>query len=177
MAKIGIFFGTESGRTKLVARYIAKSLGDAASAPVDIGHATLADFLAHDALILGSPTHGGGQLPERSTSACPPSWQTFLAQLAGADLSGKVAAIYGVGDQKKYPGAFVDAIAVIQDTLLARGARVVGRWPTSGYDFSASQAVDDGHFLGLALDQENQPGLTGQRVESWLALLRPALLP
>ena len=62
-------------------------------------------------------------------------------------------------------------------TLLARGARVVGRWPTSGYDFSASQAVDDGHFLGLALDQENQPGLTGQRVESWLALVRPALLP
>ena len=60
MTKIGIFFGTESGRTHLVAKYIAKSLGDAASTPIDIGRATLADFLAYDALILGSPTHGGG---------------------------------------------------------------------------------------------------------------------
>jgi len=177
MAKIGIFFGSESGRTHLVAKYIAKSLGDAASAPIDIGQATLADFLAYDALILGSPTHGGGQLPARSVAACPPSWQAFLPRLAGADLSGKVAAIYGVGDQKQYPGAFVDSIAVIQDALLAGGAQVVGRWPTTGYDFTASRSVDGTHFLGLALDQSNQPGLTGQRVESWLAQVRPALLP
>jgi flavodoxin I len=177
MTRIGIFFGTESGRTQMVARYIAKSLGDAAGPPIDIGRATLADFLSYDALILGSPTHGGGQLPGRSLAACPPSWQAFLPQLAGADLSGKVAAIYGVGDQKQYPGAFVDAIAVIQDALLTGGARIVGRWPTSGYDFTASRAVAGRHFLGLALDQINQPGLTGQRVESWLAQVRPALLP
>ena len=177
MAKIGIFFGTESGRTQLVARYIAKSLGDAAAAPVDIGGASLADFLAYDALILGSPTHGGGHLSGLAAGMCPPSWQRFLPQIASADLSGKVAAIFGVGDQRQYPGAFVDAIAVIQDALLAAGARVVGKWPTSGYDFTASQAVDGSHFHGLALDQINQPGLTGQRVESWLAQIRPQLQP
>lgn len=177
MARIGIFYGTETGRTQLVARYIAKTLGDAAAAPSDIGQATLASFLAYDALILGSPTHGGGQLPAPGVGACPRSWQAFLPQLEGADLSGKVAAIFGVGDQKTYPGAFVDSMAVIQDALLARGARIVGRWPTSGYEFSASKSVDGKHFLGLALDQSNQPGLTGQRVQSWLAQIRPALLP
>lgn len=176
MAKIGIFYGTESGRTRLVAKYIAKSLGDAAAAPVDIGDTTLAGFLAYDALILGSPTHGGGKQAGLSSGMCPASWQRFLPQLASADLSGKVAAIYGVGDQRQYPGAFVDAIAVIQDALLTAGARVIGRWPTTGYDFTASQAVNGSHFQGLALDQINQPGLTGQRVESWLAQVRPQLL-
>ncbi|WP_291992427.1 flavodoxin [Candidatus Accumulibacter sp. ACC003] len=177
MAKIGIFFSSETGRTQLVAQYIAKSLGGAAASPVNIENATLSDFLAHDALILGSPTHGSGQPHGPAFGLCPPTWQAFLAQLAGADLSGKVVAIYGVGDQKKYPGAFVNAIAVIQDALLAGGARVVGRWPTTGYDFTASQAVDGGQFVGLALDQTNQPGLTGQRVESWLAQVRSELLP
>lgn len=177
MAKIGIFFSSETGRTQLVAQYIAKSLGGAAALPVNIENATLSDFLAHDALILGSPTHGSGQPHGPAFGLCPPTWQAFLGQLAGADLSGKVVAIYGVGDQKKYPGAFVNAIAVIQDALLAGGARVVGRWPTTGYDFTASQAVDGEQFVGLALDQTNQPGLTGQRVESWLAQVRSELLP
>ena len=52
MAKIGIFFGTDTGRTRLIAKQIAKKLGDSADAPVNIGRTTLDDFLAYDALIL-----------------------------------------------------------------------------------------------------------------------------
>jgi len=48
MAKIGIFFGTR--RTRLITKQIAKKLGDAADAPVNIGRTTLADFLAYKAL-------------------------------------------------------------------------------------------------------------------------------
>ncbi len=177
MAKIGIFFGTDTGRTRLIAKQIAKKLGDAADAPVNIGRTTLADFLAYDALILGSPTLGDGELPGQSVGLSQPSWEEFLPELAGADLSGKVAAIFGLGDQKKYPDEFVDAIGIIHDALLAAGARVVGRWPIAGYEFAASQAVDGDDFLGLALDQINQPVLTEQRIDSWLAQIRPALLP
>ena len=88
-----------------------------------------------------------------------------------------MAAIFGLGDQKKYPDEFVDAIGIIHDALVAAGARVVGRWPIDGYEFAASQAVDGDDFLGLALDQINQPVLTEQRIDSWLAQIRPALLP
>ena len=177
MARIGIFFGTDTGRTRLIAKQIAKKLGDEADAPVNIGRTTLADFLAYDALILGSPTLGDGELPGLSTGLNQPSWEEFLPQLAGVDLSGKIAAVYGLGDQKKYPDEFVDAIGIIHDVLVAGGARVVGRWPTSGYEFNASQAVDGDDFLGLALDQINQPVLTEERVNTWLAQIRPALLP
>lgn len=177
MAKIGIFFGTDTGRTRLIAKQIAKKLGDAADAPVNIGRTTLADFLAYDALILGSPTLGDGELPGLSVGLSQPSWEEFLPELAGADLSGKVAAIFGLGDQKKYPDEFVDAIGIIHDTLVAAGARVVGRWPIAGYEFAASQAVDGDDFLGLALDQINQPVLTEQRIDTWLAQISPELLP
>lgn len=177
MAKIGIFFGTDTGRTRLIAKQIAKKLGDAADAPVNIGRTTLADFLAYDALILGSPTLGDGELPGQSVGLSQPSWEEFLPELAGADLSGKVAAIFGLGDQKKYPDEFVDAIGIIHDALVAAGARVVGRWPIAGYEFAASQAVDGDDFLGLAIDQINQPVFTEQRIDTWLAQIQPELLP
>jgi flavodoxin I len=176
MANIGIFFGTDTGRTRLLAKQIAKKLGDAAAAPVNVGRTTLADFLAYESLILGSPTLGDGELPGLSTGLSQPSWEEFLPQLAGADLSGKVIAIYGLGDQKKYPDEFVDAIGIIHDVAVAAGARVVGRWPTAGYEFKASLAVDGEHFFGLAIDQINQPVLTEERVNSWLAQITPELL-
>lgn len=177
MPRIGIFFGTDTGRTRLIAKQIAKKLGEDAAAPVNIGRATLAEFLAYDAFILGSPTLGDGELPGLSTGLSQPSWEEFLPLLADADLSGKVAAIYGLGDQKKYPDEFVDAIGLIHDALVAAGARVVGRWPAAGYEFAGSLALDGENFLGLALDQINQPVFTEQRLETWLAQIRPELMP
>ena len=177
MSRIGIFFGTDTGRTRLIAKQIARKMGDAAAAPMNIGRATLADFLAYDALIVGSPTLGDGMLPGESTGLSQASWEEFVPQLATADLSGKTIAIFGLGDQKKYPDEFVDAIGLLHNAFVTRGARVVGRWPTAGYDFKASQAVDGDDFLGLALDQHHQPALTEERIDRWLAQITPELLP
>ncbi len=177
MGAIGIFFGTDTGRTRLVAKQIARKLGEAAAAPANIGRTSLADFLAHDALILGSPTLGDGELPGQSTGLAQPSWEEFLPQLAGADLSGKTVAIFGLGDQKKYPDEFVDAIGLLHDAVVARGARVVGRWPAAGYEFNASLALDGDHFLGLALDQHHQPALTEGRLDAWLAQIKGEMTP
>ena len=176
MDKIGIFFGTDTGRTRLVAKQIAKKLGDTAAAPVNIGRTTLADFLAYDHLIVGSPTLGDGMLPGESCGLSQPSWEEFVPQLAAADLTGKSIAIFGLGDQKKYAHEFVDAIGILHDAFVARGARVVGRWPTAGYDFEASLAVDGDEFLGLALDQHHQPVLTEARIDTWLAQIKTEFL-
>jgi flavodoxin I len=180
MAKIGIFFGTDTGRTRLIAKQMAKKLGaqlpGLVEAPVNIGRTTLADFLAYDTLILGSSTLGDGELPGLSTGLSQPSWEEFLPQLAAADLSGKTVAVYGLGDQKKYPNEFVDAIGIIHDVLVARGARAIGYWPTTGYEFDHSLAVDGDHFLGLALDQINQPILSEARIDAWLDQIKTELL-
>jgi flavodoxin I len=176
MAQIGIFFGTDTGRTRLVAKQIAKKLGEAAAPPVNIGRTTVDQFLAHDALIVGSPTLGDGELPGEATGLSQPSWAEFLPQLAGADLAGKTIAIFGLGDQKKYEHEFVDAIGILHDAFVAGGARVVGRWPTAGYEFAGSLAVDGDDFLGLALDQHHQAALSEGRIDAWLAQITPELL-
>jgi len=175
MANIGIFFGTDTGRTRRIAKSIAKKLGDAAAAPVNVNKATADEFLAYDALIIGTPTLGDGELPGLDCGAQAASWAEFLPQLDGADMSGKVVAIFGLGDQEKYGNEFCDAMADLYDCVTTCGANVIGTWPTAGYRFKSSQAVIDGSFVGLALDHDNQPTLTEERVDAWLAEITPAL--
>ena len=51
MTSIGIFFGTDTGRTRLIAKQIAKKLGDVAAAPDNIGRATLEEIQAEGCLV------------------------------------------------------------------------------------------------------------------------------
>ena len=85
-------------------------------------------------------------------------------------------ALFGLGDQKKYPDEFVDAIGILHDTLADLGAHMIGRWPTEGYEFSASRAVDGNEFLGLALDQHHQAMQTESRIDAWLGQIKADLL-
>lgn len=171
-AGIAIYFGTDTGRTRRIAKLIAQKLGDAALAPANIGRTTVDDFLAHERLILGTPTYGEGTLPGLSTGMTQESWEEFLPRLQGCDMRGKTVALFGLGDQDKYAGEFVDAMLLIHDAVTDCGARVVGAWPAQGYSFRASQALVGDHFVGLALDQVNQAALSEARVEAWLAQVR-----
>lgn len=174
MARTGIFFGTDTGRTRKIAKQIARKLGDLVDDPVNVNKAQPEDLLKYDALILGTPTYGEGALPGLEFGS-QESWHEFLPKLEGLDFTGKTIALFGLGEQEKYPDVFVDAMGTLHDALLARGATFIGAWPTEGYKFNASTAVDDDQFVGLALDLINQGGLTDERVEGWLARIVPLL--
>ncbi len=176
MGKIGIFFGSDTGNTRRVAKSIAKKLGDDADAPVNVNKASVDDLLKYDALILGTPTLGDGELPGLTSGGSAESWEEFLPKLKGVDLSGKVVALFGLGDQEGYGHEFVDALIFIYDVLIENGATVVGAWPTDGYSFEASKAVVDGDFVGLVIDHDNQSDQTDERVDAWLEIVKPELL-
>ncbi|MDZ4254295.1 MAG: flavodoxin [Sulfuritalea sp.] len=175
MEKIGIYFGTDTGRTRRIAKLIAQKLNGEkvarAAAPLNINRATLDDFLAHELLILGAPTYGDGELPGLATGLAQESWAEFLPRLEGLDMRHQTVALFGLGEQEKYGHEFVDALILLYDAVLACGARVIGAWPTEGYAFTASQAVIDGRFVGLALDPVSQPALSEARVDAWLRQL------
>lgn len=176
MNKIGIFFGTDTGTTRLMAKKMAKKLGESAAKPVNVNRIGVDDLLAYDALILGTPTYGIQQLPGKSTNIKDGSWEEFIEQLAGVDLSGKVVALYGLGNQEKYADRFADSLFYLYECMLRSGATVVGDWSIEGYTFECSRAVVDGRFVGLVIDQNNQALMTEQRLEDWLAQIKPALL-
>jgi flavodoxin I len=176
MGKIGIFFGSDTGNTRRVAKSIHKKLGDDADAPVNVNKATVDDLLKYDALILGTPTLGEGELPGLTSGAGAESWEEFLPKLKGVDLSGKLVALFGLGDQEGYGHEFVDALIFIYDQVIECGATVIGSWPTDGYSFEASKAVVEGDFVGLVLDNDNQKDQTEERIDEWLEIVKPELL-
>lgn len=177
MSKIGIFFGTDSGTTRLIAKKIAKKLGaSACDKPLNVNRIEPADMLQYEALILGTPTYGEGRVPGISSGVKNGSWEEFLPRLEEEDLSAKRIALYGLGDQEKYPGRFVNGLFELYTRLKNRGADVVGAWPVEDYRFEHSKAVVDGRFVGLVLDQSTQPLLTETRIDTWLESVKPILL-
>jgi len=168
MAKVGIFFGTDTGNTRKVAKNIAKQLGEVAGKPDNIKNVSVDDLLAYDVLILGSPTYGDGELPGLTAGTSTESWEEFLPNLSGADFSGKTIALYGLGDQAGYPANFVDAIGMLYDAFADCGAQFIGFTSTEGYEFDRSKAVLDDQFVGLVLDEDNQKELTEGRLADWL---------
>jgi flavodoxin I len=172
MARIGIFFGSNTGNTRKVAKLIRRRLDDDTVAdPLNVNKATAELIASYDYLILGTPTLGEGQLPGLDADCQNESWAEFLPRHAELDLSGKTVALFGLGDQEKYPDKFADALGELYAFVKSRGAKVVGAWPTDGYDFVASKAESDGQFVGLVQDLDNQKMLMEDRLDTWLRLI------
>ena len=176
MDKIGVFFGTDTGTTRLIGKKLAKKLGEVASKPINVNRIEAADFLQYESLILGTPSYGEGQLPSISLGVKNGSWEEFLPKLEGVDMSGKRIALYGLGNQEKYSERFADSLYCLYEFFKKLGADIVGAWPTNGYEFEHSKSIIDDKFVGLVLDQHNQALLSEDRMDTWLAQVSPALL-
>ena len=160
MALVGIFFGSDTGNTENVANLIQKELGKDVCDVRDIAKSSKEDIEQYSFLLFGIPTWYYGE------AQC--DWDDFFPELEALSFEDKLVAIFGCGDQEDYAEYFLDAMGMIRDIVEARGATIVGHWPTDGYDFEASKGlVDDHHFVGLGIDEDGQPELTEQRVKQW----------
>ena len=160
---IGLFYGSTGGATARAAALIQSDFRERYAVEaelLDVAEYYLDEMLGFDRLICGIPTWNVGQLQQ--------DWEAVFDELDELDLSGKTAAVFGLGDQFGYPSTFGDAVFFVADKLEARGARLIGGWPTEGYSFDSSWAVRDGRFLGLMLDDDNQPELTPPRLARWI---------
>lgn len=101
-------------------------------------------------------------------------WYDGVDVLKGADLSGKTVALFGCGDAESYPDTFCGAMAEIYNAVKDQ-ANVIGAVPTDGYTFDDSEAVVDGQFVGLALDDVNEDDQTEGRIDAWLETIKPQL--
>tara|TARA_R110001583_G_scaffold185046_2_gene344938 strand:- start:22407 stop:22961 length:555 start_codon:yes stop_codon:yes gene_type:complete len=177
MNRIGLFFGTETGTTRLIAKKIHKKLGDdIAAKPLNVNRIALADMLQYDALILGTPSYGIGEIPGRSAGCLEPNWEEFLAQFESADFSGKRVALFGLGAQERYSDRFASSLLRLYEVFKGFGAEIVGSWPTDGYTFDHSAAIVDGRFVGLVIDARTQGMHTDERIDIWLETVKPLLL-
>lgn len=162
--KIGLFYGTQTGNTQTVAESIQKILGSSIVDIHDISETDTKDFAPYKCLIIGCPTWNIGELQA--------DWDGIYSELDDVDFSGKKVAYFGIGDQVGYADNFQDAIGILEEKISDRGGKTVGYWSTDGYDFNESKAVRDGKFVGLAIDEDNQPELTDKRIQTWIGQLK-----
>ncbi len=160
MASVGLFFGSDTGNTEAVSKMIQKQLGKQLVHVQDIAKSSKQDIDNFDLLLIGIPTWYYGE------SQC--DWDDFFPEFEEIDFSTKLVAIFGCGDQEDYAEYFCDAMGTVRDIVEAKGGTIIGYWPTEGYEFEASKAlVDENTFVGLCIDEDRQPELTEQRVNTW----------
>ncbi len=165
MKKTLLIYWPAGGNVERVSKLISKQMENLDLKMVtELTPSTLADY---DLIIAGGSTVGAEIWEEAMQND---RWAPFLLKMRekSVDLSGKCLALFGLGDQVLYPEHFVDSMAILRDEFSRFGVKVVGKWPAEGYKFTSSESLEGSYFIGLALDEDNEPEKTATRLASWL---------
>ena len=159
---IAIFYGSSTGNTEMAAEKIKDELGDFVSHVADVAKSSPEDLLPYDILLLGVSTWNIGEMQD--------DWDSFIPNMEGLDFSGKKVGFVAMGDAVGYPYNFLDAMGQLWNVVKELGGpELVGVWSAEGCEFDESEAMfDESHFLGLGLDEENQPEMHDERIHAWL---------
>ncbi len=163
MKKTIVVYGSSTGTCEEIANTIGEKLGVDV---INVADLTADVIAANDNLLLGTSTWGAGELQD--------DWYDGISVLKGADLSGKTVALFGCGDAESYPDTFCGAMAEIYNGVSGQ-AKVIGGVSTDGYTFDDSDAVIDGQFVGLALDNVNEEEKTDSRIDAWIESIKTEL--
>ncbi|NMF86288.1 flavodoxin FldA [Nodosilinea sp. P-1105] len=168
MANIGLFYGSTTGKTADAAERIQAALGgDSVVDLFDIADKEVTDLAEYDCLIIGCPTWNIGDVQD--------DWDALIDDLDQVDFTGKTVAYFGTGDQIGYADNFQDAMGILEEKITSLGGKTVGHWSAEGYEHSESQALRDGKFCGLALDEDNEPDKTDERIKTWCGQIKAAM--
>ncbi|MBR1712449.1 MAG: flavodoxin FldA [Alloprevotella sp.] len=159
-----VIYGSTTGTCETIAERIASKLGCQA---LNVQNLSADIIAAHQNLILGTSTWGAGELQD--------DWYDGLKALQEADLKGKTIAFFGCGDCSTYSDTFVGGIGELYNGLKDSGANFIGSVDTGDYTFDGSEAVIEGKFIGLPLDDINEDDKTDERIATWIDQISPLL--
>jgi flavodoxin long chain len=161
MKNIGLFYGSDTGNTEIIAGLIAKMIGEDQVDIYDVYDCTRTSFEQYDQLIIGLSTWHDGQLVS--------AFDEFIHEFEQIDFTGRKVVLFGLGDQFGYADYFIDGVGTLGKMIQDQGGEILVHWPTEGYDYEQSKAdMGNGYFLGLALDEDNQDDFTEERLEKWV---------
>ena len=144
MEKIGLFWGSNTGNQEDAVKFLQEYMeGEGYTLELfNIADTDPIKMLDYNKLIIGCPTWHIGELQD--------DWETIYDEYKKIDFNGKTAAFFGMGDQIGYPDNFLDAIGLLAKPFMENGGKLIGRWPTEGYEFDNSVAQDGDDFVSVA---------------------------
>jgi flavodoxin I len=168
MEKIGIFFGPLNGSVHRIAKLVASKIGNEKVDMIHITEATASDLDKYSHIIFGISTIGKDTWQQKFDNT---DWSHFFHVVASYNFTGKKVAIFGLGDHITYAYHFVDSIGLLGKSVKSQGGEIFGQVSTDGYTFQDSEAIVDGRFIGLPVDEDFESELTEDRVTSWIQIL------
>ena len=164
--RIKLIYGSDTGNTELVTTDLVKLLDKDDIEVVTVDKITEKDWESHIYYLLGIPTWYDGELQS--------DWEDYFEEFKKINFTGKKVAIFGLGDQIGYDEWFCDGIGILGKVVIENGGKLIGyTQKDSSYDFDESLALaDDSTLYGLALDEDNQPELTNERLKKWVIQIK-----
>lgn len=164
MNKTIVIYGSTTGTCQAIADKVADKLGCEALNVQNLDESVVNDNVN---LILGTSTWGAGEMQD--------DWYDGVKVLQAADLSGKTVALFGCGDAESYGDTFCGGMGELYNSIKDSGATFVGQVSADGYTFDDSEAVADGQFVGLPLDDVNEDDKTDERIDTWISSFKDKL--
>ena len=164
MKNICVIYGSSTGTCQGLAEKIGQQLGVQDDGIIDVQNLSADVVNKYDVLILGTSTWGAGEMQD--------DWYDGVKVLKQAGLQGKAVAVFGCGDSESDSDTFCGGMAELYNAAKDAGATMMGEVATDGYNFDDSEAVVDGKFVGLALDEVNEDDKTDSRTEAWVEELK-----
>jgi flavodoxin I len=168
MSKIAIFFGPADGSVHRVAKLVASKIGEERIHLIHVNDASADDIARYDKIIFGISTVGKETWDQEFSNA---DWAKFMPFLYEFNFKGKKIAIFGLGDHITYAYHFVNSMGSLAQIVIQNGGELIGRVSAEGYVFQDSEALENGEFLGLPVDEDFEPELTDARVTAWVEKL------
>lgn len=162
-----LIFWPKGGNVETAANIIANEFGNIN--PIPLNEVTEDLLVNFDKFIVGGSTLGAETWEGTKTES---PWNVFFNLLNKVDFTSKKVALFGLGDQVLWPSNFVDGLRTMYNAFAENNAKLIGKWPSEGYDFTDSQAVENGYFVGLALDEDQQDEYTEERVKAWVRQIK-----
>jgi flavodoxin long chain len=171
MSKTALFYSPEGGNVNSVANQLGEMIGNEKVDIIPLKEVKVEDVNKYNQIIVIGSTVGTDHW---SNENVPDEWPEFFSKIEEISFEDKKVAIVGLGNSFIYPSHFANDMAELHENFEKKNAKIFGFVDAKDYDFTESDAVnEEGYFCGLAIDEDNEPELTPERLEKWIQQLEP----
>jgi len=164
MKKIVLLYWGKGGNVERTAQEVYGMFDPEVIDMFDVVSFDVNNLKNYDLMILGHSTIGAEDWKDAKADN---EWNAFFRRVESLEETNIIAASFGLGDQVLYPDHFVDSLGIYKEEMDKLNIPTIGEWPSEGYKFTDSDGEKDGMFFGLALDVDNEPELSLERIKQW----------
>jgi len=167
MDKILLLYAPKGGNVEKVSKAVSSIIGNENSDMLlieEVNDKLISKISSYNKFVFIISTIGRSNWDSFYTKI---GWDLLLNEIRKLDLSNKIGSIIGLGDSLLYPDNFVDSMGILYEALKETNIKLVGRFDEESYEFGNSMAIENGKFVGLPIDQDNEKELTEGRIKNW----------